>query len=156
MNRLFDEEIRPLHSMRDHLLTVVTDDDLCEEMPGWNPPLGDLLIGIGDLEGVYTHSFEARTLDWNHRQLPPPETISVAALQTWLAAQDEAMKAVLDRFSEEELQIDRIDRDGGFIASPFIQFQIYREAMYIVYGKLSVYLKALERDPGERWASGIG
>lgn len=156
MNRLFDEEIRPLHSMRDHLLTVVTDDDLNQEMPGWNPTLGGLLIEIGDLQGVYTHSFEACTLDWNHRQLPPPEPISVTTLQTWLAAQDEAMKAALERFTEEELQTDRIDRGGGFIASPFVQFQIYREAMYIAYGKLSVYLKALERDPGERWVTGIG
>jgi len=59
--------------MRDHLLTVVTDDDFSQEMPGGNPTLGGLLIEIGDLQGVYTHSFEAFTLEGNHRQLPPPE-----------------------------------------------------------------------------------
>lgn len=156
MNRLFDEEVRPLHSMRDHLLTVISDADLAQEMPGWNPTLGGLLVEIGDLQGVYTHSFEVLALDWDHRQLPQPETISVSSLQTWLAAQDEAMKAALDRFSEEELQIDRIDRGDGFIASPFVQFQVYREAMYIAYGKLTVYLKALERDAGEHWTVEIG
>ncbi|MDQ3880593.1 MAG: hypothetical protein M3295_05940 [Chloroflexota bacterium] len=29
-------------------------------------------------------------------------------------------------------------------------------AVYIFYGKLSVYLKALERDAGEEWAIWIG
>jgi hypothetical protein len=28
--------------------------------------------------------------------------------------------------------------------------------VYIFYGKLSVYLKALERDAGEQWAMGVG
>lgn len=64
------------------------------------------------------------------------------------------MKTVMDRFAEDELRIDRIDR--GFIASPFVQHEIYREAVYILYGKLSVYLKPLERDAGERWAAWVG
>ncbi len=42
------------------------------------------------------------------------------------------------------------------MASPFVQHQIYREAVYIFYGKLSVYLKALERDAGEEWAAWVG
>ena len=55
------------------------------------------------------------------------------------------MKAALDRFTDEELRVDRIDRGHGFVASPFVQHEVYREAVYIFYGKLSVYLKALER-----------
>lgn len=66
------------------------------------------------------------------------------------------MKASLDRFTQEELRIDRIDRGRGFIASPFVQHQIYREAVYIFYGKLSVYLRALARDAGEGWAAFVG
>lgn len=156
MNSLFDEEIRPLHSSRDHLLTVVTDTDLRQEMPGANPTLGGLLIEMGDLQGVYTHSFETFVLDWNHHHFPSPKPITIATLRDWFDAQDAAMKTAMDRFSEDELKVDRIDRGGGFIASPFVQFQVYREAVYIFYGKLSVYLKALERDAGEQWASGIG
>ena len=100
--------------------------------------------------------FETFTLDWEHRQLPPPAPITIASLQAWFAAQDEAMNGALSRFTDDELQIDRIDRGHGFIASPFVQHQIYREAVYISYGKLSVYLKALERDAGEEWASWVG
>ena len=156
MNNLYEEEIRGHHSMRDHLLTVVSDADLAYKLPGQNPTLGEVLVEMGETEGVYTHSFEALTLDWTHRQLPAPAPITIASLQAWFAAQDDAMNGALSRFTEEELRIDRIDRGHGFIASPFVQHEIYREAVYILYGKLSVYLKALERDAGPEWAGWVG
>ncbi|HKA69905.1 MAG TPA: hypothetical protein VKG85_12395 [Actinomycetes bacterium] len=156
MNSLFDEEIRGHHSMRDHLLTVVSDADLAYQLPGQNPTLGELLIEMGNLQGVYTHSFETFTLDWAHRQLPPPESITIDSLRSWFDAQDEAMRSAMSRFSEDELRVDRIDRGGGFIASPFVQHEVYREAVYICYGKLSVYLRALERDAGASWAAWVG
>ena len=156
MNSLFEEEIRGHHSMRDLLLTVVSDADLAYKPPGWNPTLGQLLVELGDIQGVYTHSFETFTLDWTHRQLPPPDPITIDTLRAWFEAQDDAMKQALDRFTPEELRIDRIDRGHGFIASPFVQHDIYREAVYIFYGKLSVYLKALERDASEKWAAWVG
>jgi hypothetical protein len=156
VNTLFDEEIRGHHSMRDHLLTLVSDTDLAFRLPGANPTLGELLVQLGELQGVYTHSFETFTLDWAHRQLAAPEPITVVGLRNWFQAQDAAMATALGRFTPEELQIDRIDRGHGFVASPFVQHQVYREAVYIFYGKLSVYLRALERDAGEAWAEWIG
>jgi hypothetical protein len=156
MNRLFDDEIRGHHSMRDHLLTLVSDDDLAYKLPGNNPTLGRLLVEMGDIQGVYTNSFDTLTLDWAHRHLAPPDPITVAGLRTWFEAHDDAMNRALSRFSDEELRQDRIDRGGGFVASPFVQHQIYREAVYIFYGKLSVYLKALERDAGPEWAAWVG
>ena len=63
VNSLFDEEIRGHHSMRDHVLTLVTDADLAYRLPGANPSLGELLVEMGDLQGVYTHSFATFTLD---------------------------------------------------------------------------------------------
>lgn len=156
MNTLFDEEIRGHHSMRDHLLTVLSDPDLAFELPGQNPTLGEVLIEMGDLEGVYTRSFETFSLDWSHRRLPPPSPVTISGLRDWFDAQDAAMDSALSRFTDEELHVDRIDRGHGFVASPFVQHQIYREAVYIYYGKLSVYLKALERDAGPDWAAWVG
>lgn len=156
MNRLFDEEIRGHHSMRDHLLTLVSDAELGYRLPGRNPTLGELLVEMGELQEVYTHSFATFTLDWTHRQLAPPEPITVAGLQAWFAALDESMDSALSRLTDEELHAERIDRGSGFIASPFVQHEIYREAVYIFYGKLSVYLKALERDAGQEWAAWVG
>ncbi len=56
MNSLFEEEIRGHHSMRDHLLTVVSEADLAYRLPGKNPTLGQLLVEMGDIQGIYTHS----------------------------------------------------------------------------------------------------
>ena len=156
MNTLFQEEIHGHHTMRDHFLTVVFDDDLSFRLPGQNPTLGELLIDMGNIEGVYTHSFDTFTLDWTHRRLPPPSPVTIRNLRTWFEDQDSAMKTALDRFTDEELRTDQIDRGGGFIASPFVQHEIYREAVYIFYGKLSVYLRALERDAGQSWAAWVG
>ncbi|SDS56823.1 hypothetical protein SAMN04488543_1972 [Friedmanniella luteola] len=156
MNDLFDEEIRGHHSLRDHLLTVLSDPDLAFRLPGTNPTLGGALVELGHLQGVYTHSFETFDLDWTHREHPAPDPVTIAGLQDWFAAQDAAMKTALDRFTDEELRTDRIDRGDGFVASPFVQHQVYREAVYIGYGKLSVYLRALERDAGPGWASAVG
>ena len=156
MNSLFDEEIRGHHSMRDHLLTLVTDADLAYRLPGANPSLGELLVEMGELQGVYTHSFATFTLEWTHRELAPPAPLTVAGLRAWFDAQDAAMNAALSRLSDDELHTDRIDRGQGFVASPFVQHQVYREAVYILYGRLSVYLRALERDAGAEWAAWIG
>jgi hypothetical protein len=142
--------------MRDHVLTLVSNADLAYELPGDNPTLGELLMELGTLQGVYTHSFETFELDWSHIEIPRPEPIEVDGLRAWFQAQDDAMKTALSRFTDEELRIDRIDRGNGFVASPFVQHQVYREAVYIFYGKLSVYLKAMQRDAGEEWAAWIG
>lgn len=156
MNSLFDEEIRGHLGMRDHALTLLSGADLDLTLPGHNPSLGGLLVEMGDLQDVYTHSFETFTFDWDHRRQSQPTPLTVAGLRDWFDAHDKAMKAALDRFTDEELQHDRIDRGGGFIISPFGQHQVYREAVYIAYGKLSVYLRALERDAGEDWAGYVG
>lgn len=39
------------------------------------------------------------------------------------------MKSALDRFTDEELRVDRIHRGGRFVASPFARHQMYREAI---------------------------
>jgi len=156
MNSLFEDEIRGHHSMRDRVLNVVYEADLAYKLPGRNPTLGELLVEMGGIQGVYTHSFETLTLDWGHRVPPPPAPLTIAGLRAWFAANDDAMKAALSRFTDDELQLDQIDRGHGFIASPSVQHMIYREAVYIFYGKLSVYLKALERDAGEDWAAWVG
>ena len=112
MNSLFEDEIRGHHSMRDHLLTVVSDADLAYKLPGQNPTLGELLVGLGDIEGIYTHSFETFTLDRAHRQLPPPAPITIASLQAWFEAQDDALSSALSRLTERRA-VHRPDRPGA-------------------------------------------
>ena len=115
MNSLFDEEIRGHHRMRDQLLTVVSDAPISPiaARPEPNARRAARSQRWAILEGIYTHSFETFIfLDWAHRQLPPPaaDSITVAGLQAWFEAQDDAMNSALSRFTQEELQVDRIDR----------------------------------------------
>jgi hypothetical protein len=156
VNSLFAEEIRPHHSMRDLALSLLSDGDLDYRLPGWNPTLGELFVEMGAIQGVYTHSFETFDIEWDRRRLPPPPALTVAGLRAWFAQHDEAMEEALSRFTDAELHSPRIDRGSGFIVSPFTQHEIYREAVYIFYGKLSVYLRALERDAGPDWAAWVG
>jgi hypothetical protein len=78
VNDLFDSEIRGHHSMRDLVPTVVSDDDLAYQLPGSNPTLGGSLIEMGQLPGIYAHSFETFDLDWEHRQLPAPGPVAIS------------------------------------------------------------------------------
>ena len=156
MNTVFDEEILGHHGMRDLLLTVFSDADLSYTLPGDNPSLGAVLVEMGHVEGVYTSSWQTGVLDWSARPLPDPPSMTIAALRTWFADQDSAMKRMLDAFSDEELHTPAIRRADDFVVSPFVQHEIYREAVYIFYGKLSVYLRALERDAGPQWAAWVG
>lgn len=118
MNSLFEDEIRGHHSMRDHLLIVVSDAELAHILPGRNPTLGEQLVELGDTQGVYAHSLATFSLDWGHRQRPPPAPITVASLPAWFAAHDDAMNRAMSRFAEEELHVDRIDRGAASLRRP--------------------------------------
>ncbi len=155
LNTLFDDEIQGHHSMRDLVLSLLSDSDLAYAPPG-NPSFGELLVESGQVQGVYTHSFEAFTMDWSHHQIAAPDPLTFPALRAWFTLQDEAMKSAMDRIPEDELRSDRIDRGEGFIASAFVQHEIYREAVYIFYGKISVYLRGLGLDAGPTWAAWVG
>lgn len=156
MNTLFAEETRTHHFMRDLALGLLSEEDLAYRLPGRNPSLGELFVEMGEVQGAYTHSFATGRLDWGHRVLAPPATLTVDGLRAWFADHDVAMETALGHFTEEELQAAPIDRGGGFVVSPFPQHEIYREAVYIFYGKLSVYLRALERDAGPAWEAWVG
>jgi hypothetical protein len=49
--------------LRVWLLDHVSDEDLAFALPG-NPPLGDLIVELGDTERAYAASFRTRRLDW--------------------------------------------------------------------------------------------
>jgi hypothetical protein len=66
------------------------------------------------------------------------------------------MEAAISAFSEEDVQNCLIDRGDGFELHVLPQLQIYKEALLISYGKVSVYLKAIGKQPSERWQHWIG
>lgn len=69
---------------------------------------------------------------------------------------DQDFETILREFSEDDLHHKQIDRGHGFTPSPYVQFQIYHEALLMFYAKASVYLKALQKAVNDEWQAGIG
>jgi hypothetical protein len=158
MNTLIESEF-PLHEtqrIRYDLLRVLTDSDLAYRLPGDNPTLGGLCRECGEIEYCYIQSFKTFKLDWSYHAAEPDLVTSVARLQAWYRALDDEFESVLRGFSEEDLHNKQIDRGNGFTPSPFVQFQIYREALLMFYAKASVYLKALQKTVNAEWQAGVG
>ncbi len=156
MNTIINDELPGNHDLRDQFFDMINDHDLSYKLPGHNPTLGELCDELGQIQQVYTHSFRTFTLDWAYRDSKPDSINSVASFNAWFAALDADMYAALSVLSEADVQKPQIDRGHGFIASPFVQFQVYREALLIFYAKASVYLRALEKPINDQWKAWVG
>jgi hypothetical protein len=158
MNSLVESEF-PLHetqSVRYDLMQTLTDSDLAYKLPGDNPTLGELCREIGEVEYSYIQSFKTFKHDWSYRTTEPELATSVARLQAWYTTLDNEFETVVRGFSEDDLHHKQIDRGHGFTPSPYVQFQIYHEALLMFYAKASVYLKALQKSVNDQWQAGIG
>lgn len=147
-------------ALRDQLIAVLTDEDLGVTLGGRTERLGRLCGEIGEIEHAYVQSFRTFTQDFGWRNPDPAIEQSVAALRQWYAALDRDLLAAVDALTEDDVAGRRIVR-GDFDADvfsplPAVQLDIYREALLIFSGKVSVYLRAMGRDlPGD-WGDWIG
>ncbi len=158
MNSLVESEF-PLHetqSLRYDLMQTLTDSDLAYKLPGDNPTLGELCREIGEVEYSYIQSFKTSKQDWSYRNNEPELATSVERLKAWYTTLDEEFEIIVRGFSEDDLHNKHIDRGQGFTPSPYVQFQIYREALLMFYAKASVYLKGLQKPVSDQWQAGIG
>jgi hypothetical protein len=150
------DELTGDHDLRDQLLGMITDQDLSYRFPGQNPTFGGLFEEMGCIQQVYTQSFRTLKMDWSYCDSKPESTTSVAHLKAWFQKLDAEMVEVVGGLSEEDIQTRQIDRGHGFTPSPFVQIQVYHEALLIFFAKASVYLKALDKQVTDQWKSGIG
>jgi hypothetical protein len=79
---------------------------------------------------------------------------SVTRLRGWFKSLDADLKEALEGLSEDDIQNRKVDRSGWEISVTY-QFHIFREALLIFYGKISVYLKALGKTYTEQWEEWI-
>ena len=148
------------HSLRGQLMAILADDDLRFQLGGESATLGALCREIGQIEYAYVESFRTFTQDFGYRNEDPRLERSVDALVAWYADLDREMTAVLETLGEDDIlnrRIVRGDFDAEFFSPlPRVQLDIYREALLIFYGKVSVYLRAMGRPlPGD-WSDWIG
>ncbi len=156
MNSLIEEELPGNQDLRDQLMDMLSDADLAYKLPGNNPTLGELCEEMGQIQQVYTHSFKTFRQDWNYPASMPETRNSVASLKVWYKKLDAELVEALSGLSEVDVHAKQIDRGNGSTPSPYVQFQIYREAILIFYAKASMYLKALEKPYSDEWKRWVG
>ena len=146
--------------LRNQLMDLLADEDLAFRPGGATLALGELCREIGDIEHSYVEAFRTfrQSFDWHN----PGREIerSVAALKAWYADLDRDLLAALVGLSEDDIAGRRIRR-GDFDVDDFSplaaqELDIYREALLIFYGKVSIYLRATGTELPRHWLEWIG
>lgn len=146
MNRYMQEKwswIEGTHGMRMQLLDTLSDTDLAFNPGGANLTLGALLRETGEIEYSYIQSLKNLKQDWSYHNEEAAVESHLARLKTWYQALDEEMKAVASALSDEDLT-KIVDR-GGFSVPVDVQLDIYLQALLIFFGKVVIYLKAMNK-----------
>src|SRR6266550_3159991 len=146
--------------LRDQLMEILADEDLGLRLGGETASLGELCREIGEIEHTYVQSFRTFRQDFSYRNPDPELERSVAAVKAWFAELDREMMAAVEALSDDDIATRRIirgDFDEAFFSPlPKVQLDVYREALLIFYGKVTVYLRAIERPLPGQWADWIG
>src|SRR2546422_10426054 len=146
--------------LRDQLMEVLDDDDLSLRLGGDTVSLGALCREIGEIEKTYVESFRTFRQDFSNHNPDAELEHSVLALRAWFAELDRDLMAAVAGRSEDDIPRRRIVRsdfdEEVFSPLPKIQLDVYREALLIFYGKVSVYLRAFERPLPGQWPDWIG
>jgi hypothetical protein len=139
MTTYFDV-LQQTEAIRGQILDSLSDADLAFSLPN-NPTVRELFEEMGAVEAFYSESFKTLRQDWaTFRPTAPQPMTSLTALRAWFAELDSELHTLLMGFSESDL--DKIV-ERGFSLPVRHQVNVYREALLIFYGKLSVYLKAM-------------
>jgi len=157
---LADSFFPEYQALRDQLMEILSDEDLGVRLGGETMSLGELCREIGEIEHTYVESLRTFRQDFSYRNPDPQLERSVVALRRWFTELDRAMMAAIALLSEADIESRRIvrgDFDEEFFAPlPTQQLDVYREALLIFYGKVSVYLRAAERSLPGHWPDWIG
>jgi hypothetical protein len=158
MNSMMQETypiLEMYQALRNQLVDILNDQDLTFRPGGENPTLGALCREIGETQQAYIDSFKSFTVDFSYSADEPGLETSVAQLKAWYSQLDAELKETVAGLPEETIQNKLIDRGGDFKLPLRIQLEVYREALLIFYGKVSVYLKAMGKPRPKQWQAWI-
>lgn len=147
MNSFMDSKwswIEGTHGMRNGLVSTLMDADLAFCPGGQTMTLGALCREIGDIEYAYLQSLKTFTQDFSYKNTEPGIETNVAKLVAWYQVMDEDLKATVSAFSDEDLK-KVIDRSSGFKVPVDMQLEIYLQALLIFFGKITIYLKIMNK-----------
>jgi hypothetical protein len=146
--------------LRHQLMDQLDDADLGVQLGGETESLGALCREIGEIEHSYVESLRTFRQDFTYRNPDPSLERSVSALRSWFDALDADLMDAIGALSEDDIDNRRVRRsdfeEDFFSPNVRVQLDIYREALLIFYGKVSVYLKSMGRPLTEQWRGWIG
>ena len=146
--------------LRNELVDMLRDDDLAFRPSPATFTLGELCREIGEIEHSYVDALKTFRQDFGQRNADPDVERSVAALSAWFADLDRGMLAAIEALTDDDIANRRITRDDygvdDFSPRPPQELDIYREALLIFYGKVSIYLRMMGRDLPGHWSHWIG
>jgi len=146
MNRYMQEKwpwIEGTHAMRSQILDTLSDADLPFSPGGQNMTLGALCRQMGEIEHSYVQSLKTFKQDWSYRNMEVDSESSVARLKAWFQTLDDELKTTVSAFSDEDL-MKTVDR-SGFTMPVELQLDVYLQALLIFFGKVTIYLKAMNK-----------
>ena len=141
--------------LRNQLMDTLSDKDLKYSPGGENPTLGELCRELGETEYAYVQSFKSFKIDFSYRTNDDSYLSSVAKLKSWYQHLDEDLEATLELISDEDVATKQMDR-GGYEVPIHISLDIFRESLLILYGKVSVYARAMNKQLPQMWQDWIG
>ncbi len=147
LNRMYTQ-------LRDELMGLLTDGDLLYTPGGANPSLGELCRELGETEYAYAQSFANFKVDFSYRRHDAELTRSVDKLKAWYAQLDAELEAAVNAVTDDDVANKQMDRDG-YQVPVHLSLDIYREALLIFYGKVSVYAKAMGKPLTQTWRDWI-
>ncbi|NWF70204.1 MAG: DinB family protein [Chloroflexi bacterium] len=156
MNRFMQEQwswVEGSLALRTQLMDALSDADLAFSPGGQNMTLGALCRECGEVDHSYIQSLKTLKQDWSYRNPEPGLENSVARLKAWYQTLDADLKATLSAFSDADLQ-KTIDR--GFPLTVEVQMTVYLQALLIFFGKVTIYLKAMNKPLPQQLKDWIG
>ena len=146
--------------LRNELMDALTDDDLLFRPGGTAMSLGEVCREIGEIEHSYIEAFRTFRQDFDWRNADPRTERDVATLKAWYTSLDRELTSALEALTEDDILNRRITRQDfdvdDFWPLPPQELDVYREALLIFYGKVSIYLRILGRDFPPHWKAWIG
>ena len=157
-NRVMQERwpwIEGSHDLRAQAMDLLDDADLAFNPGGANMTLGALCREMGEVEHSYLKSLKTFKQDWSYRNQEAGLEGSVARLKVWYASMDDEMKMVVAALSDDDLAMI-VEREGTPTWPVETQLEVYLQALLIFFGKLTIYLKALNKPLPKEFQDYIG
>ena len=146
--------------LRNQLVEILSDKDLAFRPGPATQSLGELCREIGDVEHSYVVALQVFRQDFGWHNPDSRMERSVAALKAWYTDLDRDLLATVEALTEDDIAHRRIERSdfGVDDFSPLAaqELDIYREALLIFYGKVSIYLRLMGRGLPRHWSAWIG